>query len=88
MIRNNLLSDKLNEFKNKENNLSDTVVKPSLMNLINIITGFFILLIKSIIFGYTIKIIVDTSWNFWEIICIGLSINFLLDFIQQLIHKE
>jgi hypothetical protein len=91
-IKNNSLSDILNNFKNNkssiEDNSDDDISPKPIQNLINSFIVFLVLFIKSFIFGYAIKLLFSKDWVFWEFICIGLSINFLFQFIYSLVdHK-
>lgn len=88
MIENNSLSDKLNEFKNDpiipETNDSNGNIK-HILSLGNSLINLTILFIKSFVFGYGLKTILNTDWNFLGYLSIGLAIGFLMEFIIDLI---
>jgi hypothetical protein len=93
-MKNNLLSDRLNEFKNKNQKPSEDELlkeisqKNPLLDFFNSIITLFTFFLKSLIFGYSAKIIFNTNWNLLSILCIGLSISFMFAFIHQLIHNN
>ena len=92
-IPHDLLGNRLNNFKNKkeeskvpeENNIS--LFNKYMLNTINSVIMIIVLVIKSVVYGYSLKIIFNTDWNFLGILCVGLSINFLKQFIYALVHK-
>lgn len=91
-VKNNSLSDRLNEFKNKtseEDNqeLEYTVtdeLKDALKKLFNSFVLLIVFLVKALIYGYSINLIFQMNWNIWQFLCIGLSINFLGQYIEKL----
>jgi len=102
MIENNLLGDRLNNYKNKKtsqessppqspqessekSNLSIELVIKEFITIFFSIIG---ILTKSIIFGYSIKLIFNLHWNLLDIICVGYLFNYILLFITDLFHKE
>lgn len=92
-VKNNSLSDKLNEFKNKnqkllEDELAGVKQKNPLADFLNSGLIFFTFILKSIIFGYSSKIVFGTDWNFLSILCIGISISLILSYMHQLIHNN
>lgn len=90
MIKNNSLSDRLNEFKHQNDPLSDggpQIHNSSIVDAITALYSLIIIVFKSVMFGYASKIVFTTGWNFLEVLCIGVTINFLLTFIYNLIHK-
>lgn len=94
-IKNNSLSDKLNEFKNKSVNQSpldekskEITQKNLLVDFLNPFIELFTFILKSTIFGYSLKFIFKADWNFWAILCIGLSINFVFTYIHQIVHDK
>lgn len=93
-VKSNSLSDRLNEFKNKNKNLLENesmginTGKNPVVDFINSIISLFSLFLKSLIFGYSLRILLVTSWNFWSVLCVGLSITFFLNYIHQLFHDK
>jgi len=98
MIPDNILSDRLNEFKRKKQASinSDTpkeikrnikkyfnIILLDLAIISNIILG---ILIRSFFYGYSLKIIFKTDWKFIDFMIIGISINFIFLFILNLIR--
>lgn len=92
-IPHDLLGSRLNNFRNKKEESSEpkennnNLTSKYLVDTINGIIAIAVLLIKSIVYGYSLKLIFHTDWNFIGFLCIGLSINFLKQFIYALVHK-
>jgi hypothetical protein len=92
MIDNNALGDRLKDFKNKQN--SSNSIPPEIQERTKLIEGIFTLfagvisVAKVFVFGYATKLIFNTDWNILGIACIGLSINFLLVYIHDLIYND
>lgn len=94
-IPHDLLGNRLNNFLNKKEKSKEpkelkepnNFVGKYLVDTINSVIATIVLLIKSIVYGYSLKLIFHTDWNFLGFLCIGLSINFLIQFIYALIHK-
>jgi hypothetical protein len=89
MISNNLLSDKLNSFKKNKNSPKEDKISPTSNPIFEISSTFFTLIffiVKLFVYGYSMKLIFSTNWDFLGIICIGLTITLLLDYIHNLIH--
>jgi ABC-type multidrug transport system permease subunit len=97
-IKNTSLSDRLNSFKNKQSILEEEQehkedqenysLSSSLLDLFNSIIPLIVLFIKSFTFGYTLKLIFNTEWNFLGFLCIGLSINFIFQYINELFQNR
>lgn len=91
-VKNNSLSDRLNEFKNNKNNLEKQLLEvskePPIVSFLNSLISISIFTIKSLVYGFSSKIIFNTFWNFWQVICIGLCISFLLTYIHRIIHPD
>ena len=90
-LKNNVLSDRLDKFKNDPKSQKEKIQYPQnsiFINFFNTIILFATFFIKSVAFGYAMKVIFSSDWNFWEVICIGLSINFIFSFIYELIYKR
>jgi len=94
MINNNILGDKLNNFKNKNTNPLDSSKgfsqlpdNPMISAFVTILSTI-LFVIKVLVYGYSLKIIFNTDWNYLSIVCIGLAINFLLNYIQDLISRK
>jgi|ADurb_Gel_01_Slu_FD_contig_31_55015_length_989_multi_8_in_0_out_0_2 hypothetical protein len=86
MIDNNVLGNRLNEHKQKRDQfqLPDNPLFAAFSTLFTSL----ILVFKVFVFGYSTKILFQTGWSFWEVMCIGVTINFLLTYIHDLIHKK
>ena len=90
MIQNESLSDRLNEFKNEiqnsETNYSSSNITP-VYSIINSLISLLVISIKSFVYGYGLKTIINADWNFLGYFCIGMGILFLtvfiLDFVSQ-----
>ena len=90
-IKNESLGDRLNDFKNNPPSETDTnieSVKKSLIEFFSTITTFSAFIGRSIIFGYSLKIIFNTNWNFLAFLCIGISLNLFFQYIKDIIHKK
>lgn len=95
MIKDGALGNYLNSHKKGENsNTSDKkeniqiALKNPILELIPPIITLFLFVGKSIVFGYSLKLILSTAWNFWELLCIGLAISFVFNYIYDLFHKN
>lgn len=88
MIQNNSLGDRLNEFKNDqqipETNYTVGNIKP-VTSLFNSLVSLVVISVKSLIYGYGLKTLVDADWNFFGYFCIGMSITFILEYTLDLI---
>ena len=95
MIRNESLSERLNKFKNNQSTEESPTVeekiqedhKVSIYDSIITLSLASVEIFKIFSYGYASKIVFNTSWKFWEAMCVGLAITFLLNFISKLIHK-
>jgi hypothetical protein len=100
MIKNSALEDRLNSFKNGQNipiqdNIpekssvinNDTQDKPSWYNPALYLVETFLFMFKSLVYGYSLKILCSMSWDIISLFCIGLSINFILESINNIFHK-
>lgn len=89
MIQNDSLGDRLNNFKNKESEQHQPVQKigfiSPILSIINSLITLVVIFIKSFAFGYGLMTIIGASWPFIGYICVGLGINFLFEFILDLI---
>ena len=92
-IPHDLLGNRLNNFLNKKEESSEpkendnNLASKYLVDIINSVIAVVVLLLKSVVYGYSLKLIFHTDWNFIGFLCIGLSINFLTQFIYALVHK-
>ena len=88
MIENTSLGDRLNDFKNNQQN-PETIYPSGHINPISSIVNSFISLlvifIKSFTFGYGLKTLISADWNFLGYYCIGMGITFLIEFILDTI---
>ena len=88
MIENNSLSNILNEFKKEdpisETNASNGNIKP-ILSLINSFITLAVIFVKSFVFGYALKTLLGTDWNFLGYLSIGMALGFLIEFILDLI---
>lgn len=90
MIQNNVLGDRLNKHKaqkESEENKNFSQFTTPLIESLNIIFSTSILLLKIFVFGLTTKLVFATDWNFWEYLCVGLTMNFLLTYIHDLFRQ-
>jgi hypothetical protein len=95
-IKSNSLGDRLNNFKNKlplpesnseePNSSAGNSLIESINKLFSSISLLVIVALKSFAFGYSLKLIFNTNWNFWGFLCIGFSITLLMNFIENLIY--
>ena len=90
MISNNSLSNHLNSFKNKKKSQKDsknisTNSDPN-TDVIGGLTGIIVILFKTFIYGYGIKIILNINWNLLEVMCIGTMITLIFEYIYNLFH--
>jgi hypothetical protein len=88
MINDNVLGNRLNEFKRKQGSNEPPIPNNPIFAAFSTLFTTILIVFKTLVFGYGIKIIFSTDWNFWEIACIGVMINFFLTFIHDLIHNN
>jgi hypothetical protein len=90
MINDNSLSNRLNEFKKKKSLPEDksSVPKNSILSFLSGILSGALVILKTVVFGYSVKIIFNTDRNFISTICVGLAITFLMVFIFDLTDKS
>jgi len=87
MIDNNILSNRLNDFK--KGSFKDPLSSP--MNLaiyLTLIWNVIILLGNSFIFGYSLNILLGTSWNIASHLIIGYSIILFFNYFKNLFHPK
>jgi len=90
MIKNESLANRLNDFKNKKDQPKDKlpIASDSIFNTLAVLFTGIMLVVKIFVFGYSLKLVCNTNWNLLGIVSIGLTINFLLTYIHDLIHKK
>lgn len=90
MIKNESLGDRLNDFKNKPDQPNEKLplASDSIFKTLAVMYTGLMHIIKVFVFGYSFKIVFHTDWNILSVVCIGFTINFLLTYIQGLIHKK
>jgi len=86
MIKNESLGNRLNEFKNKTN--KSLLPSEAIFQTLGVVYLAIQTVIKTFVFGYGLKLLFHTDWNFWGVVCIGVGINFLLTYIHDLIHDK
>jgi hypothetical protein len=93
MIKNNSLSDRLNQFRNKEatqsNNSTESSepTKPQYNSILELLVTVYSIIntvTRIIVFGYASKFIFNTDWNFLSILCVGFLINYTFSFIYSI----
>ena len=90
MLNNDLLSNRLNEFKKRgplqegPSSLSNELI----YNVISTTGSAFWLVAKILMYGYSSRLIFNTDWNFWNTGLIGLTITVTLTYIYNLIHDK
>jgi len=57
------------------------------MNFFSSVLTTLIIIFKVFVFGFSTKIIFNTDWPIWSTLCIGVAINFLLAYIDDLVHN-
>lgn len=90
MIKDNLLGDKLNEFR-KKLDINETRPKSFIDPIFSIINSMLLLITligKSIIFGYSIKMLFALNWEFWAFVSVGFTFNYILTFIYDLVRHK
>lgn len=92
MIENNALGDRLNNFKKNKKDIPTKNLIPKyneyIFKTFSAISNSAILVARVFIYGYAIKIVFSTDWNFWEVSCVSLAFNFFLTFIYSLFNKK
>ena len=90
-LKNNVLSDRLNDFKNNpklQNEINYPHKNSIVMEFVNGIILLITFFIKSAAFGFALKTIFCTDWRFLGLLCVGISINLVMQFISGLIHHK
>lgn len=89
-LKNESLGNKLTDFKNTKNSPHNITANniTAISEFINSTLAVLIIILKSLIYGYSIKIIFQTEWNFIQFLCIGFSITFIFQFIFELVHPQ
>ena len=91
MIKNESLSDRLNEFKNNDQSTSEEETNSNFNNIISIhslfnsLISLIIIFIRSFVFGYGLMTLLNLDWKFLSYLCVGFSIQFLLESFLDLI---
>ena len=95
MIKNNSLSDRLNQFKHENSSVTPTENDTQNVSTINSLAEIFItiytligVITRSAIMGYALNIIFTTKWNIWETLCVGLFANIIMTFISELVQRK
>lgn len=86
MMNDNLLANKLNSFKSGDKNILD--MQAQTVSGIVLFSKGILTIIRSIIFGYSIKTIFQTDWNFWQYLFIGYTFTYIFGSILKLFNKE
>jgi len=100
MIKNSVLSERLNLFR--EGELSETLDNDDLIdqtnidesNISNLTTILFkfinlgVIFIQSLAYGFAVKTIFDTNWKFMAFLAVGFSIDLISTNIISIIKKE
>jgi len=93
MINDNVLSDILNNYKDKKDSQEKSIVTKKqsttfklLVDLFDAIWSLSSILLTSFILGFTLKLILGAHWNFFEYIIVGVAINTAMTYLHNLIH--
>jgi uncharacterized protein YqhQ len=87
MVENTSLSDRLNEFKDEgkiSNQETDKDIK-NIASLTNAVAALIVIFVKSFVFGYGLMTILNLHWNFLSFLCVGMSINFIIESLLELV---
>jgi hypothetical protein len=97
MLKNNLLEDRLNKFKNGNQVVEEKEDKTNISyapsftntfsNFLDSLVQFSFFLFKVFIYGIGVNIIFKMGLNFSKYICIGFFINFLLEYVYNITRK-
>lgn len=88
MIKNESLGDRLNNFKDQEQNFEQPQQFGSIspiLSIVNSLISLVVIFIKSFVFGYGLMTLFNTDWKFLGYFCVGLGFHFVLEFILDLI---
>lgn len=91
MLNNNLLENRLNEYKNKSNSIDENIVssnKNFKINEILYLFSAFLVMFRAIVYGYSLKLVFSTDWKWWQFCAIGIALNFFLTYLYDLIHNK
>jgi len=89
MINNDSLSERLNAIKNNKEFPNPNNSKQAINSIetIGFIVMYILSVFKMFVYGFALKTIFSTNWNFFEFSVIGLAFVLLLNYIKLLIHK-
>lgn len=90
MLNDNLLENRLNEFKNKTTS-SESYIDPSKSSLFSAISFLFsgvLVVFRAFVFGYALKLAFSTDWKWWQFLTVGIAINFFLTYIHDLVRSK
>ena len=95
MLKSNALADRLNAYSSGEQliNLNEEdrrmdpkIIKGSIIVLIgNHVASIAYIALKSIAFGYTLNLLLETNWQFWGFAAVGFSIEIALSKLHQML---
>jgi len=87
MIQNESLSDRLNDFKKNqqkpETNTNSGYIT-HINSIVNSLINLFLIFLKSVVFGFGLKTLINADWHFLGYFCIGMSITLLIEFILDI----
>jgi len=99
MINDNVLGDRLNAYRSGEkilepineeyaNKLDSVNENISTLTRVGFeIANLSYSFLKSIAFGYTVKIFTESDWSIWSVLAIGFTIDFILTGIFNIFNK-
>lgn len=100
MLNSDLLADRLNAHKNNEpipqnsRHISEGNTEyyseqiPLIISLLSTFINFGLLFLKSLAYGFAVKTIFATDWNFFAFIAVGFSIELILSTILNPFTKN
>lgn len=91
MLNDNLLENRLNQFKQNSSVSKEYIADPTntpLFNTISTLLAALLIILKSFAYGYTIKLLFYADWCWWQFAIVGVSLNFILTYIYDLIHEK
>jgi hypothetical protein len=102
MIKNDSLENRLNahregdEIPKFHNENEESLIKETneqnqkfdIYNFVLYVIEIFLFFAKSFTYGFSIKLIMNTNWNLFSFMCLGLGITFLLETIASYFNKN
>lgn len=91
MLNDNLLENRLNQAKNNSSVSTEYITDPTnttFFSTLSTILAAILIIVKAFVYGYTLKLLLATDWRWWQFVVVGISVNFILTYIYDLIRPK